>query len=82
MSVDQLVIFAGENGLKKGKRKKKELVEHILTMLNPTNSETEKTKEFLKNLDSTLHKEKSHHEFYREHFNGVDLFDRMWYDSR
>ncbi len=82
MSVEQLVAFAGINGLrKKGKKKKIELVEYILTMLNPTDSQVESTKEFLKNLDSALHQEYSQHEFYREHFNGVDLFDRLWYDS-
>jgi hypothetical protein len=65
MKVDDLAKYAGKEGLKKGKRTKKELVEHILTSLNPTDSQKEAIASFISEVDASSHNEEAHHEFYR-----------------
>jgi len=48
-------------------------------MLNPNRTQAEEIADLLKEIDSGAHKEYSAHEFYRENFNAVDMFDRTWY---
>lgn len=69
MKVDDLAKFAGKEGLKKGKRTKGELVDHILTSLNPTDAEKEALDSFISEVDASSHDEKSHHDFYRVRYH-------------
>ncbi len=80
MTVDELTSFAGKNGLKKGRKKRSELIEHILKMLTPSDADAEAINQFLNEVENESHTEEAHHEFYRDYFNGIDLFDRLWYD--
>jgi len=77
-TVKSLRDLCKQHNIRPGKRKKMDLALHIYQVL--TNPERiPKRDTVLKELRKSFHTDASHHIFYRENFNAVDLHDRFWY---
>jgi hypothetical protein len=79
MNVDQLVKYAGSNGLRRKRRTKQELIDYILRELNPSDERKELVRSFQADLKDNLTQD-TVHSFYRAHFNTIDLFNRLLYE--
>jgi hypothetical protein len=59
---------------------KLELATRIMTLCNPTPSQHQAQDDVFSQAARYTHtSHPSHHQFYRDHFNGVDLHNRFWY---
>jgi len=60
--------------------RKTDLVLTMARILNPSQNEDNEVQQLLQTIKSThFQQEPAQHQFYRTHFNSVDLHDKIWY---
>jgi len=78
--VTDLREICAKHNIRVGRKRKHELIDYMVQILNPTQSAESEFTELKSKIDSTFFAtEPPQHTFYRTHFNGVDLHDRYWY---
>jgi len=86
LSITQLKDVCKERKISCTKLNKDQIIEKINMLLDPTTQQQEKMKTYKQIEQSNLilkkNKEQgSHHQFYKDNFNGVDLLDRIYYTT-
>jgi len=79
-NVEKLCEICSKFNIRPGRKRKHELIEHMVSLINPSASEETEFASLKMEINNSINNgEPPQHAFYRKYFNGVDLHDRYWY---
>jgi len=79
-NVEKLREICSKFNIRPGRKRKHELIEHMVSLINPSASEETEFASLKMEINNSINNgEPPQHAFYRKYFNGVDLHDRYWY---